>query len=170
MAPIADKVVAMPSRQLLAYRFGSESKFEGQLVGALERVESGGAMRVLDALFVAREPESGELTAVSLSGGRSGGIIGQLLEFRLDAGARNAATQRALQGEAGEAVRELADVLEPGNAIAAVLVEHAWAGALGDAVARVGGTEVVSEFLDATRVSEITHRLRAAAEPSGTSG
>ena len=32
----------------------------GQLVGALERIESGGAMRVLDALFVACEPESGE--------------------------------------------------------------------------------------------------------------
>jgi hypothetical protein len=60
-------------------------------------------------------------------------------------------------------------MLEPGTAIAAVLVEHAWAGTLGDAVARVGGTEVVSEFLDATRVSEVTHRLRAAAEPSGTS-
>jgi hypothetical protein len=57
MAPIADKVVAMPSRQLLASRFGSESKFEGQLVGTLERVENDGAMRVLRALFVAREPE-----------------------------------------------------------------------------------------------------------------
>jgi hypothetical protein len=47
----------MAYRQLLTYRFGSDSKFEGQLVGALERIESGGAMRVRDGLFVAREPK-----------------------------------------------------------------------------------------------------------------
>ena len=47
----------MAPRQLLAYTFPPGSAFEGQLVGALERIESGGAMRVLDALFVAREPE-----------------------------------------------------------------------------------------------------------------
>ena len=157
----------MPSRQLLAYRFGSESRFEGQLVGALERIESGGAMRVLDALFVARAPESGELSAVSLTGSRAGGIIGQLLDFRLEPGARDAATQRALEGEAGGAVQALADMLEPGHAIAAVLVEHAWADSLGDAVTRVGGTEVVSEFLEASRVSDVTRRLCDAAAPAG---
>ena len=57
----------MASRQLLAYTFGSDSRFEGQLVGALERIESDGAMRVLDALFVVREPDSGELSAFSLA-------------------------------------------------------------------------------------------------------
>jgi hypothetical protein len=53
--------------QLLAFKFGSDSKFEGQLIGALERIESGGTVRVLDGLFVAREPESGELSAIALS-------------------------------------------------------------------------------------------------------
>jgi hypothetical protein len=47
--------------QFLAFRFGSDSRFEGQLVGAPERIESGGTVRVLDGLFVAREPQSGEL-------------------------------------------------------------------------------------------------------------
>jgi hypothetical protein len=148
----------MPSRQLLAYRFGSDSRFEGQLVGALERIESGGAMRVLDALFVAREPETGELSAVSLGGG-TGGIIGQLLDFRLDPGARTAATRRALEGAAGDTVQALGAILEPGNAVAAVLVEHAWADALGDAVARVGGTEAATEFVQAAGLSELTQRL-----------
>ena len=46
----------MPTRQLLVYTFGPGAGFEGQLVGALERIESGGAIRVLDALFVTREP------------------------------------------------------------------------------------------------------------------
>ena len=56
----------MLTRQLLVYTFAPVAKFEGQLVGALERVESGGAVRILDALFVTRAPETGELAAVSL--------------------------------------------------------------------------------------------------------
>jgi hypothetical protein len=156
----------MASRQVLAYRFGSESRFEGQLVGALERIESGGAMRVLDALFVAREPETGELTAVSLSGG-AGGIIGQLLDFRLDPGRRKGATQRALSGPAAATIEALAATLEPGGAFAAVLVEHVWALTLGEAVERIGGAEAVSEFVDVGRLGEVAEALLAAAAQSG---
>lgn len=152
----------MSSRQLLAFRFGSDSKFEGQLGGALERLESGGAMRVCDALFVGREPGSGEITAVVLHGG-SGGVISQLLDFRLDAGQRRSATERALAGDAGAAVRALADTLGPGNAFAAVLVEHVWADALEEAVARTGGTSAAAEFVEAEALSDITERLLVAA-------
>ena len=38
-------------KQLLLYRFDADAKFEGRLVGALERMESGGALRILEALF-----------------------------------------------------------------------------------------------------------------------
>jgi hypothetical protein len=164
---IGGVIVSSASRQLLAFRFGSDSKFEGQLVGALERIESGGAMRVRDALFVAREPDSGELTAVSMSASGASGIISKLLGFRLDPGERKTATRRALEGDAAEAVQALAAMIEPGGAFAAVIVEHAWADALGEAVARVGGTEVASEFVGANRLSELTQRLCAAAKPSG---
>ena len=156
----------MPSRQLLAYRFGADSRFEGQLVGALERIESGGAMRVLDALFVAREPETGELAAVSLGGG-SATMTSRLLSFRLDPGERRAATRRALAGQAGEAVQALGATLEPGGAFAAVLVEHAWAAALADAVARLGGSEVAAEFVQASRLAEMSEQLLAAAQRRG---
>ena len=157
----------MPSRQLLTYRFGSDSRFEGQLVGALERIESGGAMRVLDALFVARAPETGDLSAVALSTDGSGGIIGQLLGFRLDERERQAATDRALTGANGEAVQALAHRLAPGNAVAAVIVQHVWAETLEDAVAPIGGTGVASEFVDAAQVSELADRLVTAAEQTG---
>ena len=155
----------MAYRQLLAYKFGYESKFEGQLVGALERIESGGAMRVRDGLFVAREPDSDDVTAAALSGG-TGGIIGQLLSFRLDPGERRAATKRAFDGQNGEAVRALAEILQPGTAFAAILVEHVWADALEDAVGRVGGSEAATELVDAVRLTDITPRLVAAASPS----
>jgi hypothetical protein len=156
----------LPYKQLLIYRFGLDSRFEGQLVGALERLESGGTMRVLDALFVAREPQSGELTAISVTGG-TGGVIGELLGFRLDASARRAATRKARRGHAAEAVEALGEALPPGHAVAAVLVQHAWADALQDAVSRVGGVEAGSEFVDASRLSEVTSRLLAAADAPG---
>lgn len=155
------------SRQLLIYRFGSDSRFEGQLVGALERIESGGALRVLDALFVARDPESGELSAVSLTAEGSAGIIGRLLDFRLEPEGRASATRRALDGAAGSMLTELGEMLEPGHAIAAVLVEHVWAGMLDDAVSRIGGTQAASEMVQATALKEIADRLRSAVAQAG---
>jgi hypothetical protein len=58
-------------------------------------------------------------------------------------------------------------MLSPGSAIAAVLLEHPWADALADAVARVGGSEVASDFVDASRISQLTPRLVAAVEHGG---
>jgi hypothetical protein len=159
--------VSLPVNQLLAYRFEPGSAFEGQLVGALERIESGGAMRVLDALFVAREPDSGEVVAVSLTGSGSAGIIGKLLDFRLGGTSRATATQRALDGPAGDTVRAIAELLEPGSAVAAVLVEHAWARTLGDAVARIGGSEAANELIEASRIGDALPRLRSAAGRDG---
>jgi hypothetical protein len=141
-------------RQLLAYRFPPGSGFEGQLVGALERIESGGAMRILDALFVGREPESGDLIAVSMSSQSAAGMVGRLLSFRLEGHARASMTERVLEGRAGDLARSLAEGLEPGAAVAAVLVEHAWALTLAESIARIGGTETFSEFVQSAAIDE----------------
>jgi len=37
-----------------------------------------------------------------------------------------------------------------------VLLEHVWARALEDAMARTGGTRTASEFVSATRLSELS--------------
>jgi hypothetical protein len=90
-----------------------------------------------------------------------------MLGFRLDASDRRAATKKALDGQAGEAVRSLAAVLSPGTAIAAVLLEHPSADAFADAVARVGGTQIADDFVDASQMHELTPLLLSAAERSG---
>lgn len=144
--------------QLLAFRFGPDSRFEGQLVGALERLESGGTLRVRDVLHVRRDAETGELEAVAVRGDRAGGLVAQLVGFRLDATERRRATRKALGGAAGHTVEELGAALAPGEAMALVLVEHVWARVLEDAVGRVGGTQVLSEFVDATALTELTLR------------
>lgn len=153
----------MLTRQLLVYRFAPGVKFEGQLIGALERAESGGAVRVIDALLLAREAETGELIAAALEGG-TGGVLSQLLDFRLNSDARRAATDRALAGEQAEIVQLLERTVEPGGAVAAVLVEHVWAATLGDAVGRLGGTEAAIALVEAERLNDVVPLLVAAAQ------
>ena len=153
----------LPPTQLVIHGFGPGATFEGQLVGALERIESGGALRVLDALFVGRDRETGELVAVDHAGGAAAGMVSSLLGFRLDPAQRRRATERTLAGGLGETIRELARTLEPGAALVAVLVEHVWARALADAVSRTGGTPVTNVFVEATTLSELGPDLLDAA-------
>ena len=157
----------LPHAHLMVYGFGPDADFEGRLVGALERIESGGSLRILDVLFVKSDAETGELVALDVRGGGAGGIAAPLLGFRLDPSERRRATERALRVDAtavpGGMLRELVEALEPGAALAAVLVEHVWTRALEDAASRTGGTLLASEFIDVTVLAELAPNLLAAA-------
>jgi hypothetical protein len=98
----------LPSTQLLLYGFGTEANFEGQLVGALERIESGGTLRVLEALLVQKDRDTGEFAAVAVRGHGIGGFVAPLLGFRLDATERRRATERASCGRSPKASRRSA--------------------------------------------------------------
>ncbi len=149
--------MTLPARQLLVFAFGANAEFQGQLVGALERLESGGALRVLEVLFVAADEATGDPVAIDLQGGT--GLTAKLLDFRLDPAARRRAAERALGGDAAdgmaEVLRDLGTTLEPGTALAAVLVEHLWVRVLEDAVSRVGGRPLADEFVEAASFSEL---------------
>ena len=153
--------------QLLAFRFDAGARFEGQLVGALERAESGGTLRIRDVLFVGRDPDTGDLVAIDAPGTGQGSVVSALLGFRLDPAARRRSTERALRAYdadgAANALRELAEPMEPGEAIAAVLVEHVWAHAVDDAVERTGGAALLSAFVDGTEIAQLMSELGAAA-------
>jgi hypothetical protein len=136
-------------RQLLVYGFGPDADFEGRLLGALQRLESGGTLRVLDVLFLHSEADTGELSAIGVRGGGAGRTVVPLLDFRLDPAARRRVTRKTF---GDSAVERLAGMLRPGSALAAVLVEHVWAGALEDAVSHTGGRQLASEFVDATEL------------------
>jgi hypothetical protein len=135
--------------QLLVFAFDPDAVFEGQMLGALERLESGGALQIRDVLFVRRDATSGELSAFEHRGGTAGGLTAPALTFRLDDAARRTATERALAGAAGDALRELGAQLAPGGALAAVFVEHRWLGDLTEAARRTGGRPVPADFVDA---------------------
>src|SRR4051812_11151821 len=154
--------------QLLTYGFGPGASFEGQLVGALERLESGGTLRILDALFIQNDPGIGEIVAVNLRGDGAGGITAPLLGFRLDPSGRRRITEKTLadssRGIPGETVRAIGAALAPGAAVAAVLVDHTWLQALHDSASRTGGTLVASDFMDARELAGVTSELLAVAE------
>lgn len=146
--------------ELLVYGFGPGSDFAGHLVGAVQRVEGGGAVRIADALFVQSDAESGEIAAVALDGRRMDAMIASLLEFRLDEARRRRITERAL---GAEGVRALADALEPGTALIALLLEHTWADVLDEAVARTGGARLVDDDVAAGSLGSLTDQLVTAA-------
>ncbi len=154
-----------PRRQLLLYRFDDGSSFEGQLLGALERLEASGALRIAETLFIGSDPETGELAAVQLRRVGAGGIVAPLVSFRLDGEERRRATERALASDSAELIRVVAASLAPGEAVAAVLVTHVWAATLDDAVARMGGTPQPGGFVEAETLAELAPDLVSARSP-----
>ena len=151
--------------QLLVYRFAAGAAFRGQLATALERMEAGGALRVLDVLLVGADEASGETFAVALHGGRAGGLTAALLDFRLGTHGRAEATRRALApaGEQAALIEALAESLAPGEAVGAVLVGHAWARELAGTVERTGGRELANALVAPARLVELRSELLAAA-------
>ncbi len=157
--------IATEPAQLLVYRFAAGAGFEGQFVGALERIESGGALRVLDVLVVVRD-DAGEIVASEHRGGSAAGFTGALVALRLDPSVRERATRRAMDRSNGLA-GELAETLQPGEAIAAVLIGHVWARALDDAAARTSGTAVLDTRVGPRTLPELGEEILAAARTRG---
>lgn len=165
--------------QLLVYAFAPGFEFEGRLVGALERIEAAGTVRILDLLFVRRGAEADDLEAIGLKGSGAGGLVAPLLGFRLDLAERQKATRRALSGHrpgavAPDALGAIADALEPGGALGAVLLEQrveketpeapaTWSEALEDAVARMGGRRIASDSVEAASLAQLDADLLVAA-------
>jgi hypothetical protein len=114
-------------------------------------------------LFVMRDAETAELVAVERRG-RGEGSLAPPLGFRLDPGERRRVSEKALRaGAHSSALRRLGEALEPGAAVAAVLVEHVWVRALDNAVSRTVGKPLASELVDAAALGELTADLIATA-------
>ena len=159
--------MSRPHTQLLLYGFGDDARFEGRLVGALERLEAGGALKILDVAFVGRQAGTGELAAIVVRNAGARGFVAPLLAFRLDPAEQRKTTRRALSADANgvpaATLEAIGEELAPGEMIAAVLVEHVWMRALQDAVAATGGTVVADEFVAVAGLPELSSELIAGA-------
>lgn len=154
------------SGHLSVYRFEPGAVFEGGLIAAMERMQLLGDTKLVDALFVARDPDSGALQAVDLGSAGVEASFASLLDFRLDPSRREAMTERTLADHPGgvptAVIEAIAATLGPGTAVLAVLYTGPPAAVLEEAVARSGGRAMVDEPSDARALADAGPRLRAA--------
>jgi DNA-binding CsgD family transcriptional regulator len=124
--------------QLMAFGYGSDACAEPGIMAELDALEGRGVLRLLDFLFVTKT-DDGDLAILDVGDDDDyGTILGGFLAFDDEIAPR---TPEEIDPDEVEA---LASALEPGTAMALVLVEHLWAGRLFSAVESCGG-ELLSE-------------------------
>jgi hypothetical protein len=155
--------------QVLAVGFGPEARLEGRVVQELERLEAEGTVRVLDLLFVRKDPESGDLLAVNVEGSELGAVAGALLGFEGD-GELQAAPSLPRGGTYGLSradLESLAITLPPGVAVGVLLIEHVWARGLKGAIRDAGGIPIAEGFLTMEALAAVADDLVAMSEEIG---
>lgn len=144
--------------QVLVVEF-DRTRFDGEILPELERLNEEGTIRVIDLLFVAKR-QGGELEVVQKSdlttdeatelGALAGALIG------LGSGDEDQALSRAEAGAelgedghllGGEDVWYLADAIPEGSSAAVLLIEHRWAIPLRDKLVEAGGVALADEWL-----------------------
>jgi hypothetical protein len=158
-------VSAPGNGRVCVYRFDPDSRLEGALAGALERIDRSTNGHVHDALLVACERGSGETVAIDLTTAYADGSVAAMLDFRLDPRRRRTLTARTLSsrrpGFPRGAVEAVGATLEPGTAVLAVLFEGDVAPVLDEAVARSGGRRVADDPVDISHAPRLHERLLA---------
>jgi DNA-binding NarL/FixJ family response regulator len=136
--------------QLIALTFRLGADAEIRLLAEVDRIEGRGAVRVLDVLLLAKG-QDGTVQGLEVGDNEDFGSLlasiapsGSQHEGRSAAG-NGVASEPAGSGMAG--VQALANSVDPGTAVAFLLVEHLWAGPLVDAVSAAGGALVSDDFL-----------------------
>jgi uncharacterized membrane protein len=144
--------------QMLVVGFTSDT-FAADVLPELRRLRELDLVRLLD-LMVVRKDERGELEVQQVSeldereAQEYGALIGALVGFAPEGEqeVELAAVAGAAELEGGhmfedEEVWYLADVVPPGTAAAALLIEHRWAIPLRDRIVEAGGFALVDEWI-----------------------
>ena len=128
--------------QFIAVGFPEDATYEGRIVAQIERIEVSGVLRVLDVLFVRKDPATGELQTIDV----------QSEELQALSGARSLGVSR-------REVDGVGDELAPGQAAGMILVEHVWARDLAEAIESTGGGVLAQGLLGAAAMEEIVAEL-----------
>lgn len=160
--------------QIIAIEFDSLDGLRGQILGELDDLSPVAAVRILDALFVAKD-ESGDLLALEASElGQEeldetlGLLVGQLMGFEIEGADDPGAaiedlTDASPLGMSPTDVEQIGNDLALGTGALLLLVEHRWATELRDAVAGAGGRMVAQGFLTPDGVLMLGAELAATA-------
>ncbi|MGW5861468.1 DUF1269 domain-containing protein [Streptomyces sp. NPDC055239] len=157
--------------QLLTVEFGPDAKFEGRIIEELGILEANGQIRVLDMLFVRKEP-GGNLFALDFQAEGMGETVAALLGI---SGEQVRAAEEAYPsladgnafGLTSTEIREMAESLDPGTAAAFILLEHVWAKYLRKALRDAGAVPVAEGFLTEEALAPVLAELTAMAQKLG---
>jgi DNA-binding NarL/FixJ family response regulator len=155
--------------QLIALTFRLGADAESRLLAEVDRIEGRGALRVLDVVFLAKG-QDGTVEGLEVGDNED---FGSLLAAIAPSGSSGDGRSAAGNGAAGEpagsgmaGMQALADSVDPGTAVAFLLVEHLWAGPLVDAVSAAGGALVSDDFLAGDASLAIAAEVAAVEEAS----
>jgi DNA-binding CsgD family transcriptional regulator len=133
--------------QVIALSFSRNAGAEDRLLAEVDRLRGRGVLRLLDMLFVAKS-QDGSIERLAIGDDED---FGSLLTRVVPVADGSPAAPRAADGPAAAFAPAdalaLADSLQPGTAVAFLLVEHHWAAPLFDAIAETGGTLIGEGFL-----------------------
>ena len=135
--------------QVIALSFSRDAGSEDRILAEVDRLRGRGVLRLLDMLFVAKS-QDGTLERLAVGDDEDFGSLLAAVVPVADGGPAMSAPADGLAAAFDPAgARALADSLEPGTALAFLLVEHYWAERLFDAIAETGGTLIGEGFLTA---------------------
>jgi hypothetical protein len=128
--------------QFIAVGFPEEATYEGRILGEIESIEASGSLRVLDVLFVRKDPSTGDLQTMDLQSDELQALAGTVTL---------AVSRREIEG--------VGDELAPGQAAGMILVEHVWARDLADAIESTGGGVLAQGLLGPEDMATIVAEL-----------
>ena len=134
--------------QVIALSFSRGAGSEDRILAEVDRLRGRGVLRLLDMLFVGKS-QDGTVERLTIGDDEDfGSLLAAVVPVANGGPAVPApADDPAAFDRAG--AWALADSLQPGTAVAFLLVEHHWAGPLFDAIAETGGTLIGEGFLTA---------------------
>jgi DNA-binding NarL/FixJ family response regulator len=134
--------------QVIALSFSHGAGSENRILAEVDRLRGRGVLRLLDMLFVARS-QDGTIERLTIGDDEDfGSLLAAVVPIANGAPAVPASVDGSAAFDPADA-RALADSLEPGSALAFLLVEHYWAAPLFDAIAETGGMLIGEGFLTA---------------------
>src|ERR1700722_14947133 len=133
--------------QVIALSFSRDAGSEDRILAEVNRLRGRGVLRLLDMLFVAKS-QDGTVERLTIGDDEDfGSLLAAVVPVANGDHPGGSADGSGAFGRADAGA--LADALEPGTALAFLLVEHHWAAPLFDAIAESGGFLIGEGFLTA---------------------
>jgi DNA-binding NarL/FixJ family response regulator len=132
--------------QVIALSFSRNAGAEDRILAEVDRLRGRGVLRLLDMLFVAKG-QDGSIERLTIGDDEDfGSLLARVVPVANGGPAAPAPGDGQAAFEPADALA-LAASLQPGTALAFLLVEHHWAAPLFDAIAETGGTLIGEGFL-----------------------